>query len=147
MSLPLIFIKIKKVLFVCGFSPTPHSPPVDLYLIFDKSSSTNWIFSLQKSISKLIFAGYTFFLFNDKAKIRQGLFFLKNLPQKKLFLRKFQPYFLCTQTNVYSFYIFARVIIWPSPPTHLVIKHHHLATPPTPLFDDVILEWSLSTLQ
>ena len=31
--------------------------PVDLYLIFEKSSSTNWIFSLQKSISKLIFAG------------------------------------------------------------------------------------------
>ena len=29
------------------------------------------------------------------------------------------------------------------PPTHLVIKHHHLATPPTHLFDDVILEWSL----
>ena len=25
----------------------------------EKSSSTNWIFSLQKSISKLIFAGYT----------------------------------------------------------------------------------------
>ena len=34
-------------------------PPVDLYLIFEKSSLTNWIFSLQKSISKLIFAGYT----------------------------------------------------------------------------------------
>ena len=29
-----------------------------LYLIFDKSSSTNWIFSLQKSILNLIFAGY-----------------------------------------------------------------------------------------
>ena len=26
---------------------------------FEKSSSTNWIFNLQKSISKLIFAGYT----------------------------------------------------------------------------------------
>ena len=25
-----------------------------------------------------------------------------------------------------------------------VIKHHHLATPPTHLFDDVILEWSPS---
>jgi hypothetical protein len=39
------------------------SPPVDLYFDFEKklekSSSTNWIFSLQKSISKLIFAGYT----------------------------------------------------------------------------------------
>ena len=34
-------------------------PLVDLYLIFVKSSSTNWIFSLQKSISKLIFAGDT----------------------------------------------------------------------------------------
>ena len=33
-------------------------PPVTLYLICEKSSSTNWIFSLQKSISKLIFAGY-----------------------------------------------------------------------------------------
>ena len=29
-------------------------PPVDLYLIFEKLSSTNWIFSLKKSISKLI---------------------------------------------------------------------------------------------
>jgi hypothetical protein len=28
-------------------------------LIFEKPSSTNWIFNLQKSISKLIFAGYT----------------------------------------------------------------------------------------
>ena len=36
-----------------------HLPPVDLYLIFEKSISTNWIFSLQKSISKLIFADYT----------------------------------------------------------------------------------------
>ena len=34
-------------------------PPVDLYLIFEKSSSSNWISNLQKSISKLIFAGYT----------------------------------------------------------------------------------------
>ena len=29
--------------------------PIHLYLIFEKSSSTNWIFNLQKSISKLIF--------------------------------------------------------------------------------------------
>ena len=36
-----------------------HLLPVDLYLIFEKSSLTNWIFSLQKSILKLIFAGYT----------------------------------------------------------------------------------------
>ena len=37
-----------------------HSlPPVDLYLIFEKLSLTNWIFCLQKSISKLIFVGYT----------------------------------------------------------------------------------------
>ena len=28
----------------------------------------------------------------------------------------------------------------------LVIKHHHLATPPTHLFDDVILEWSLTRI-
>jgi hypothetical protein len=34
-------------------------PPVDLYSISEKSSSTKWIFNLQKSISKLIFAGYT----------------------------------------------------------------------------------------
>ena len=43
--------------------------PIHLYLIFEKSSlkksslkkssSRNWIFNLQKSISKLIFAGYT----------------------------------------------------------------------------------------
>ena len=38
--------------------------PVDLCLNFkkdkmEKSNSTNWIFSLQKSISKLILAGYT----------------------------------------------------------------------------------------
>ena len=39
--------------------------PVDLYLIFEKvgkleeSSSTNWIFSLQKSIWKLISVDYT----------------------------------------------------------------------------------------
>ena len=29
------------------------------YLIFEKSSSTKWMFNMQKSISKLIFAGYT----------------------------------------------------------------------------------------
>jgi hypothetical protein len=38
-------------------------PPVDLYLVFEKSSWKNQVrrtgFSLQKSISKLIFAGYT----------------------------------------------------------------------------------------
>ena len=33
--------------------------PSHLYLIFEKSSLTNWIFNLQKSISKLIFADYT----------------------------------------------------------------------------------------
>ena len=38
--------------------------PIHLYLIFEKSSlkkssSRNWIFNLQKSISKLILAGYT----------------------------------------------------------------------------------------
>ena len=33
--------------------------PIHLYLIFEKSSLMNWIFNLQKSISKLIFAGYT----------------------------------------------------------------------------------------
>ena len=35
--------------------------PIHLYLIkikFEKSSMTNWIFYLQKSILKLIFAGY-----------------------------------------------------------------------------------------
>ena len=39
------------------------SRPIHLYLLIfeksEKSSSTNWIFNLQKSISKLIFAGYT----------------------------------------------------------------------------------------
>ena len=34
-------------------------PLVDLYLNLEKSSWTNWIFSLKKSISKLMFAGYT----------------------------------------------------------------------------------------
>ena len=40
-------------------------PPVDLYLLeflkikLEKSSSTSLVFSLQKSISKLIYAGYT----------------------------------------------------------------------------------------
>ena len=33
--------------------------PIHLYLIFEKSSLTNWIFTLQKSILKLIFADYT----------------------------------------------------------------------------------------
>ena len=33
--------------------------PIHLYLIFEKSSSTNCIFNLQKSTSKLIFAGFT----------------------------------------------------------------------------------------
>ena len=35
----------------------------------EKSSSTNWIFSLQKSISKLIFAGYT----GSKNQVRNRL--------------------------------------------------------------------------
>ena len=35
------------------------SHPIHLYWIFEKSSLMTWIFSLQKSISKLIFAGYT----------------------------------------------------------------------------------------
>ena len=39
--------------------PVTCISPIHLYLIFEKSSSTNWIFNLQKSISKLIFAGYT----------------------------------------------------------------------------------------
>ena len=38
---------------------TQTLPPVDLYFNFEKSSLTNWIFSMQKSISKSIFAGYT----------------------------------------------------------------------------------------
>jgi hypothetical protein len=33
--------------------------PIPLYFIFEKSISRNWIFNLQKSILKLIFAGYT----------------------------------------------------------------------------------------
>ena len=42
------------------------------------------------------------------------------------------------------FLLFAHVSIWPTPPTHLVSKHQHLATPPTHIYADVILEWSLS---
>ena len=39
---------------------TPYPSVLDFWKIkFEKSSSTNWIFNLQKSISKLIFAGYT----------------------------------------------------------------------------------------
>ena len=38
---------------------TQTLPSVDLYLNFEKSSLTNWNFSWQKSILKLIFAGYT----------------------------------------------------------------------------------------
>ena len=32
---------------------------IHLYLIFEKSNWMNWIFNLQKSIPKLIIAGYT----------------------------------------------------------------------------------------
>ena len=60
---------------------------------------------------------------------------------------KISIFFFCAQKQSFFLVFFGHVIIQPSPPTHLVIKHHHLATPPTPLFDDVILEWSLSTLQ
>ena len=44
-----------------GFSPLlPYPSLLDFWKIkFEKSSATNWIFNLQKSISKLIFAGYT----------------------------------------------------------------------------------------
>ena len=45
------------------------NPPVDLYLIFEKSFSTNCIFSLYKSILKLIFAGYT----GSKNQVRNKL--------------------------------------------------------------------------
>ena len=37
--------------------------------MFEKSSSTNWIFKPQKSISKLIFAGYT----GSKNQVRNRL--------------------------------------------------------------------------
>ena len=38
----------------------PYPSVLDFWKIkFENSSSTNWIFNLQKSISKLIFAGYT----------------------------------------------------------------------------------------
>jgi hypothetical protein len=33
--------------------------PIHLFLIFEKSSLTNWIFNLQKSIWKWTFEGYT----------------------------------------------------------------------------------------
>ena len=36
-----------------------HNPPIDLYLISEKSCLTEWIFNLQTSILKLIFAGYS----------------------------------------------------------------------------------------
>ena len=38
---------------------TPYLSVLDWKIKFEKSSSTNWIFNLQKLISKLIFAGYT----------------------------------------------------------------------------------------
>ena len=38
----------------------PYSSELDFWKSkFENSSSTNWIFNLQKSISKMIFAGYT----------------------------------------------------------------------------------------
>ena len=43
-----------------GTSLSPCWSLLDFWKIkFEKSSSTNWIFNLQKSISKLIFASYT----------------------------------------------------------------------------------------
>ena len=83
----------------------------------------------------------------NKAKIRQGLFLLKKnymlhnnsgsfFQKKNQSLEKF--FFPCI--------FFDHVIIKPLPPTHLVIKHHHLANPPTHLFDDVILECPLMQL-
>ena len=54
-----------------SFSPYPSA--LDFWKIkFEKSSSTNWIFNLQKLISKLIFAGYT----GSKNPIRNRLKFL-----------------------------------------------------------------------
>jgi hypothetical protein len=39
---------------------SPYPSVLDFWKIkFEVSSSTNWIFNLQKLISKLIFAGYT----------------------------------------------------------------------------------------
>ena len=70
----------------------------------------------------------------------------KMLIQKKVFLRKFQPFSLRTQTKFFSLYIFCPRHHLATVPTHLVIKHHHLAIPPIHLFDEVIHEWSLSNL-
>ena len=50
----LLFAAINKV------KETPYPSILDFWKIkFKKSNSTNWIFDLKKSISKLIFAGYT----------------------------------------------------------------------------------------
>ena len=61
----------------------PDTTPVDLYLISEKSSwkkssLTNWISSLQKSISKLIFAGYT----GSKNPVRNRLIARKSALEK-----------------------------------------------------------------
>ena len=50
--------------------PTPYPSVLDFWKIkFEKSCSTNWIFYLQQSISKLIFAGYA----GSKNPVRNGL--------------------------------------------------------------------------
>ena len=54
----MLRLKAKRKLNGLGFTPYPSV--LNFWKIqFEKSSSTNWIFNLQKSISKLIFAGYT----------------------------------------------------------------------------------------
>ena len=54
-------IKYSKPLWVTVLlgDQSVHNPPIDLYLISEKSGLTEWIFNLQTSILKLIFAGYT----------------------------------------------------------------------------------------
>ena len=69
----------------------------------------------------------------------------KKCSYKKRFFKKIPTFFSAPTKKVFSLYI-----LWScqhlATPTHLFIKHHHLAIPPIYLFDDIILEWSLSNL-
>ena len=69
----------------------------------------------------------------------------KKCSYKKRFFKKIPTFFSAPTKKVFSLYI-----LWScqhlATPTHLFIKHHHLAIPPIHLFDDIILEWSLSNL-
>ena len=71
---------------------SPYPSVHDFWKIkFEKSSLTNWVFNMQKSISKLIFAGYT----GSKNPVRNRLkikFFELDFSKliKKIKLEKFK---------------------------------------------------------